>query len=356
MMIEGEECLIICLSTVLLGDIPALKDMTGLSTSVSPACYVRMPCKSCEMVMEDIHRSIHPSYNSITRDPALIRSIYEANCYTTGVPSVAWIRELLKQYGFVRVPEIIRLLGQPSSFNMGNDTMHAIFLGVLKTHFIFVILRLTQVEYSSNVPIPGNVWQLLSSELSKYFGHNKISSCWSFKSAKQFKTRVKAASMKEISQVSPYIFLKLGLINLDPPNTLNPKIITQWRKHVRVFTYWHLHVRVVALIRKHALTVTDVSNLHDMIESLLNYFYEDLPVELITINVHSYIHFCDQIKWLGPMRLVANNCREHIVQMLKPMYKNTSRLHREVSVYQSYLDNIFFKIIDLLKSEDTYSR
>lgn len=355
MTVNDRECLVICIGMFLLADTPALKEMIGLSPSVSSTCYVRMPCKSCEVLIDDLSTSIRPHANCTFRREDTYMTFYRLNNFCTGPPISVGVREMMKEFGILRVSEFIRLPGLMSPHKLGTDTMHTVDLGVLKHHFIHVVTSLTSVQSGCTKDF-GNVWESISRRFRSYCVFNGISSCWKFSSAKEFKSRVKAGSMRELARVSPFIFYVIGLVDLKPSDN---RVATRnrWKKHIRVFNFWVLHVKIADMLHQHTFSVKEVTMLEKAIEKLLEYFFTDFPRDFVTINVHYYIHLVDQIRRMGPMRIAANSPRERIIQQLKPRYKNVATIAKEITIYGMYLDNLLFEALDCLEGRSaTYRR
>ena len=107
--VDGKECLVIGISMLLLGDTPALKAMCGLSTSISATCWVRMPCRTCQVLVEDLPRSITNNFYVPIRELKTYEDFYKYNNYVTGSPMVGWLQEMMRQYGIRKISEFIRL-------------------------------------------------------------------------------------------------------------------------------------------------------------------------------------------------------------------------------------------------------
>jgi hypothetical protein len=345
--IEGRSCLLICLSLLLLGDTPALKGMCGYSTSTSPAFYVRMPCGICEVLMENLSESIIGTSN--TRSLSVLQEFFRCNQRKLGAPVAAWLVEAMKQYGLVRFCPLLGLHNQPSPMQQGIDSMHAVFLGVLKKHFIKLVKVLTEGDGSSKVT-RSTVWRSISKEFSKYCRVNQISAYCNFSSKKEFKLRVLAGSMREFVRVSPDIVRQIGLVPTASPS-LRPGAVYNWTKQVRFFSFWIVHVKIASLIEQHAFTVSEVGMLDRLIQKLLRHFYEDLPERFVTIKLHYYVHFVEQLRSNGSIRLSANNNREHIIQSVKPCFRNTNYKQKECSVFSRYLVGLFFRLRDYMNGK-----
>jgi hypothetical protein len=345
MKIAGKECLVIGLTLLLMGDTPALKGMVGLSPSVSPSCYVRMPCRMCEVLMENLYDAVKDvTKRGASRTLRTLNDFLISNDGATGVPNAVWLREHMKQWGFLRICELIKLHNQPSSDRMGIDTMHAMNLGVLVKHFWRLVKILTRGE-GINRRLCDTVWKVISSEFGNYCRLNKISAFWTFNNKKEFKMRMTAGSMKLFTQVSGYIIKKLGLIT-GAPSSQKLAVVLNWQKQVRAFNYWCLHAKIAAVVDRHTITVADLNRLQWDITDLLDYFVTEFPSKFVTVNVHYYMHFVEQIKSLGPMRICANFSREHLIQKLKPFYSTTNHTHTEISIFRQYTISLFFNVLD----------
>lgn len=354
MVINGETCLVVAFTLLLMGDTPALKGMCGYSPSISKTCYVRMPCRICEVLVDDLYDAmVTEQRRGSIRTVDALTNFYRSNCYKTGRPDVAWLREALKQYGFVRITEFIKLHGQPAPERMGIDTMHSLFLGVLVKLFRLLVRTLTTGIGSTATK--ATVWVLISKEFSNYCRMNKISACWRFSNEKEFKKRMTAGSMREFTRVSVHIIRKLGLIR---NRAVSSAIATtnSWKKHVRFFNHWCVQVRIAEIVGQHVITASDLDTLQVLIGKLLRFIHDDLHPKFATINVHYYLHFVDQIRWLGPMRLFANNSREHLIQNIKPLYCNTNHRHTEISIYRKYRITLFLKVMDYITNNLDWSQ
>lgn len=358
MVVEGKECLIIGITMVLFGDTPALKTMCGLSPSISSVCYVRMPCRTCEVLVEDLSESISANFPLQYRRIETYHLFYRYNNYTTGLPIATWVEEMMKQYGMLRVSEFVRLEGLLSPSKSGTDTLHAVYLGTLKLHFIMVVSKLVTAEYGGAL-VPNSVWDDMSRDLQSYFTTNRISGCWKFSTLKQFKTRVKAGSMRELAKVSAYIFYKLKLVDLMCPTDFDntpSKRKKRLKKQMRLFNFWLLHVSIAQQLDNYSFLPLDLLLLERDIKNLLQYFHDDFPESFVTINVHYYKHIVDQIRCTGPMTIAANHRRERLIRKTKPKYRNINSVSIEGSVYRVYLDELYLDIQDYLNGGAKYQR
>lgn len=357
-MVEGKVCLIICIGMFLLADTLALKAMAGLSPSISSTCYVRMPCRTCEVLMEDLSTSLQRNFTCPLRSIDTYYEFFRYNDYATGTPMSGWLKEMMKQYGILRISEFMRLTGLMSPRKLGTDLLHAVYLGALKHHFIHVVELLTSAEHGCKKTFV-NVWKSISSAFHSYCKKNGISSCWKFSSLKEFKSRVKGGSMRELARVSPFLFRAIRLVDLDPFDD-RPATVNKWKKHIRVFNFWVLHVKIAGQLEHFSITSEDLNALEDAIKHLLQYFHDDFVSghfpKFATINVHYYIHIIDQIRWMGPMRIASNDVRERLIQWLKYRYKNTAATAKEISVYQIYLDSLFFQVQNCVDGDDLMHR
>lgn len=350
MLISGRPVLLICVGLALMADTLALKEMMGLSPSISSTCYVRMPCRSCSVVVDDLQESIHDQYHWEYRTLETFTKFYELNHFKTGPPLVGWVRESMKDHGMNNVSEFVRLNnGILSPHKLGGDTLHMVYLGTMKQHFIQVVTKLTSAPYSNKSIKSTDVWRKLSAAFKRYCSLNRITACWKFASFNQFRMRIKGGSMRELGRASLHILHEIGLVSITPWSDKQGGM-EAWKKHIRIFNFWILHVHIVNLLEKHLLSAEDVCDLELMIKNLLNYFYSDFPKSFVTMNVHHYLHFVDQIKWLGPMRLMANNSREALIPKMKTRFKNTSKVKKEYSVFRCYTDEIYFQIQRYLQS------
>lgn len=351
MTINGHACLVICLTLLLMGDTPALKVMCGMSPSISSTCYVRRPCMICDIEVEHLGESIvDSSLLGSTRSLSLVHSYFRTNGNMTGAPASAWLREMMKQYGFLRVSEFVRLHNQPSSVAMGLDTMHAVLRGALIRHFVKAVKILTTATGSGTLDAP-RAWRAISNEFREYCRKNKISAFWAFKDKKDFKMRMTAGSIREFVRVSSYILCKIGLVP-NMPDSRNTAVRVSWEKRIRCYNYWCLHAKVASMIDQHSISAQEVATLDVLVKRLLSYFHEQFSTKFVTINVHYYFHFANKIKWLGPMRIVANRSREHLIQILKPHYKNTNYKQKEVAVFRKYKIGLFYTVSDILFAGD----
>lgn len=342
MNINGSECLVICLSHVFLGDTPALKTMCGYSPSISATCYVTRPCMVCDVKVEDLRRSIpDASLRGEVRSLQPLLHLYRCNNKLTGAPTAAWIREAMKQLGYVYFPEFLRLTDQPRPDLLSIDSMHAQLKGALLKHFILFIDILTSGDGSKSVT-SHSVWRQISQEFSRYCKDNKISAFTNFASKKQFKLRMTANSMKELSRVAAEILVNLQLVKMSPVTNSATSYRT-WKKHLRAYEYWCIHATVCHILEQHQIAVIELNALESLIPRLLAYFEADFPADFVTINIHYYLHMVDQVRRLGPMRIVSNHSREMLIKSLKPFYRNTNNKQTETSVFNRYRMSLFFK-------------
>lgn len=357
MIVEGKECLVICTTLLMMGDTPALKRTCGYSPSISPACYVRMPCMVCDVLMENLRLSIvDPLLRGKMRDPVILRGLFDSNNKMTGVPKAAWIIEALKQQGFLRFSEWLRTDNQPDPRCLGLDDMHAVFRGALIKHFCVVVDILTDGDAHSR-KTRAWVWRTLSSEFNTYCRDNGISAFWNFSSENEFTKRMSAGSIREFAKVSCAILRKVGLVR-DTAAVQGHAGYANWQKQVRTYNFWSLHCNIALIIEQHSISALELKALDELIRKLLVHFYHELPGSFVTINVHYYTHLVDQIRRLGPARIVANNSREHLIQKIKPYYRNTNHRQTETTVLSRYVVGLFMKVTDYLRDFENimYSR
>lgn len=345
MTIGGSECLVICLTHVFLGDTPALKTMCGYSPSISSTCYVKRPCMVCDVQVEDLRLSIlDASRCGETRGLQLLVNLYRCNNYVTGRPIAAWLREALKELGYVYFPEFLRLTDQPRPDLLAIDSMHAQLKGALMKHFLLLIETLTSGKGGNIVSASSySVWTRLSKEFSRYCRENRISAFCNFSSKKQFQMRMTANSMKELSRVAAEILINLDFVRAFPVNRSSASYQT-WKKHMRAFEHWCIHTRICRILDQHSIVTADLEVLDVLIPQLLSYFANDLSSEFVTINIHYYVHMVDQVRRLGPMRIVSNHSRERLIRKLKPFYRNTNNRQTEASVFNRYRISLYFQI------------
>ena len=338
MTINGRECLIICFVLLLMGDTPALKAMCGYSTSVSSACYVRMPCRCCDILMESLFDSIiDGSTKGVLRSLDVMRDFYRSNGNNTGAPKVSWLQEQMKRHGILRIPELILLHMQPDPIRMGLDFMHSVYLGVLRKHFIKLVKILVQGDVSRKK----SIWREISMHFTKYCRLNNVPAFYNFNTKKEFKLRMTAGSMKEFMRASGHILMSIGIAP-----SRNP--IKQ-----RAFYFWTVHVKIASILNQHCISQSDVGMLDSLVPELLTYFATDFPKKFFTINVHYYVHIVEQVKAIGPLRFVSNFSREALIRMLKPAYRNINTSNKEVSIFKHYFIETIFYVAKCLQSRRT---
>lgn len=314
-----------------MGDTPALKTMIGKSPSISSTCYVKMPCMLCEVLVEDLRLS------GADRSITTVREFLRSNANETGPASTAWLREIMKEKGFLRIPEIVRLHNQPSPSSVSLDTMHILFRGVLVKHFCKLMKKLNAGK---------SEWQSVSQQFSNYCRINQISAFCKFTDKKDFKLRMTAGSMREFTRVSAAILRKLGLVPRDAVTAVN-------RKRLEFYNYWCVHVRVADMLEQRSISTAELRYLELLINKLLDHWRVEFPLKFWTINVHYYRHFVERIRVQGSLRVVANNSREHLIQKLKPFYRNSNNSNRkEVAIHARYRASLFFSIYDLIINRD----
>lgn len=341
-VINGEECLLICPTLLLLGDTPAIKSMCGMSPSSSSACYVKCPCRCCKVLMENLHGSIvDPTLQGELRSVNEISELFQHNNMKTGEPEYAWLKHSLKSLGYLKFSELLRLHGQPSPAKMAIDIMHTMYLGTLKKHFLYVMSVLTCGPgcQASN----RTVWKRMSDQFKMYCKRNKIAAFYNFDSELQFRRRMTAGSMKEFVRVSPYIINNLQLVPLEPD--IDRRV---FQLKLRSFRFWCMHVQISNMVEQHSITEAELRILDSHIKGLLLHFAQDLPNDFVTINVHYYSHIVEQIRNLGPLRLSANFSRENLIQIIKPHYTNSNNKLRECSVYSKYKMEVLCKLESML--------
>lgn len=330
MNVNGQECLVICLTVALMGDTPALKAMIGKSPSISSTCYVKMPCMLCEVLVDDLRLS------APDRTISTVHEFLRSNGNQTGPAQTAWLREVMKEKGFLRIPEIVRLHNQPAPSSVSLDTMHILFRGVLVKHFCKLMKKLNAGKRG---------WRMASKEFANYCRTNQISAFCKFTNKNDFKLRMTAGSMREFTRVSAAIIGKLGLV-VDSGTAVN-------KKRLEYFNYWCVHVRVADMLERHSLSCMELKDLTLLINQLLEHWKAEFPLKFWTINVHYYRHFVEKVKVLGSLRVVANNSREHLIQKLKPFYRNNNNADRkEIAIHSRYRMSLFFCVYDLTVNHD----
>lgn len=285
----------------------------------------------CEVLVEDL------SLSGRDRTISTVQGYFRSNTNKTGPALTAWLRESMKEKGFLRIPEIMRLHNLPSSGAVSLDTMHILFRGVLVRHFCKLMKKLSAGKHQ---------WQMASKEFSCYCRINQISAFCKFTNKNDFKLRMTAGSMREFTRVSAAILLKLGLVEEGSRSAVN-------KRRLEYFNYWCLHVRVADMLERRSLSSGELRNLNVLINQLLEHWRAEFPLKFWTINVHYYRHFVEKIKALGSLRVVANNSREHLIQKLKPFYRNNNNTAgKEMAIHWRYRMSLFFCVYDLIINRD----
>ncbi len=290
--------------------------------------------------MESMYDSVvDESKRGTLRQLSTVVDFYRSNGYRTGYPDVKWLVQTMKRWGFVRITELVRLHGHPSGEKLGVDTMHAVFLGVLIKHFIYLM----DIQTEGMTTVKKNMlWKRISVEFTRYCRLNRISAFCNFSSRKQFKMRMKAASMKSFAEVSCHILAKLlpPTLDRDKPELMRKKRIA--------LVHWVDHVKIAELVDQHVISSGDLQRLDTLVTRLLVYFHDKVAKRFFTINVHYYTHLVQQIRALGPLRLVSNFSREAIIRRIKPHYRNTNFHQKEVSVFGNYMVGTFLSFVEYL--------
>lgn len=343
MTISGTDCLVIGIPFLLLGDIPAVRNMSGCTPSVSRTCYVRRPCRRCDILAHNMHASLtNPALRGMPRSLRSMHEYYITNGQRTGVPVAAWLLERMRRNGYSRIPVFVTLHNQPSPDRLCIDLMHCMWIGCLRRHFTQLVTILSSpgdLIFRAGAWV--SLWKCISDEFAVYCRDNKLRLSSRFSSYAQFKKRIKAAAMKELAIASLGIFKKLGLIgDVAPPE--GSQLLVKWKTRQRALKYWCMHVRISLIAEQHVLSLADVDLLELLISQLLVYFSVTFSENFITINVHSYTHLAEQVRLLGPPRLASNFGRESLIRLLKMSYRNTNFKNKEKSIFQHYTTTLFF--------------
>lgn len=354
-MIEGKPVLLICIPMLLFGDMPVSKGMGGCSQSLNSTCYVPLPCRICDIAMENIVKAaIDPALCGEPRLLSTMMEFYRMNGNKIGVPDNALLRARMRSLGLVKIPVFVQLHNLPSPERLCVDVMHCVFLGVAVEHFMWTV-KLLLAGHPDKQRIKRTFWRRLSEEFKQYCHDNSISAATSFRSKGEFKLRMNAASMKELMRVSPFIFIKLGLISSTPGNESSAYARKKFDKRALAFQFWCVHCRIASIVEQHSISVADVKDLDAMVCSLLEYFAVHLPKSFFTMNVHSYCHIPAQISACGPTRLATNMARESLIRVLKPYYQNTNNKRKESSVLSGHVTSRFFSVMNYLADTDASS-
>jgi hypothetical protein len=246
----------------------------------------------------------------------------------------------MKIFGFAKFSEFLRICGLPGPERMPIDTMHAVFLGALKKHFMRMMKLLVTGDMVNRNSVK-NVWAQLGDEFSSYCRINQIRCSVKFQTRNQFRRFMKAAAMKHFAAVSPFLLLKVFSYRSLASNVGSSKYTA--------FKYWCLHVRVAQYVDKRELTCAELELLRSDIEVLMKYFNSKLGEKFVSINIHYYTHLVNQIKQLGPCKIAANFFRESLIQCLKRFFRNSNFKSTEHGVFQRYVSGLFYLLFDFLE-------
>ena len=303
---DGSRCLVFAYVTHIVGDIPARKRVIGLNKTVN----CDLPCHFCEVKKVEILAKL----KGRDRQDETFRILMDLNNNVVGEISNMG-RDIANAYSISEISEIWRWPGQPSIKSICIDLMHSDYLGTIRDVF----------EYVSSVLRTGVIadefWRRVREEYKAFCDLNKISSFYAFTSFNSWKG-LKAHGIKQFLTVSPFIFMKLGLV---PEND-------EEGKKRDAFNFWCLHAKVSSLLSCHDLTRADVNAIKTDVEKLLTYHKEHL--QTVSMPAHLMLHWGEMMMDNGVPREYWCFANETQLGVFKKYYRNSNNRSVAVSVYQ----------------------
>jgi hypothetical protein len=183
-------------------------------------------------------------------------------------------------------------------------------------------------------------YRKLASDYKKYVDLNKIASFYDFDSFSSWKG-LKAHGIKKFCLVSPFHFLKLGLVK----STSSPKII-------KAFQYWCLLIQLTNILWQHEIPNCYMQRLQEIVSKLLEYHALGESGQSLTPNMHMLLHYTEVIKRAGCPVNYTGFGGEKVNGFLKPKYANTNGRDTAVTVFKRYQTIRVFNLLQHLKGVD----
>ena len=349
MKVQGIDSMVFAFILFIAGDTPGIKRMMGFSSSSTLA---KRPCRICMIRREhlaDVDCELE------IRDPNIMQTFFRRNEFRTGVPSDINLQIELEQLGMKRCPEIGRYLGVGDCRRLVIDGLHFMDRGMNVTFLRYVMMVLSSGPDTPVNLMRDKAWVKASSEFTSYCKTNRIAAFAKFSDENTFDS-LNGASVKEFVQCSPYIFLNIGLVAVEP-SLLTPSAIKAWQEKTTAFVAWCMHVKVAEILNRHTITPDCITMLQSIIPVLQQYWSCNCP-QILHINAHYLRHVVELIRCCGPPRTWSNYTREGYIGRIKPLYKNTNHKHVEESIFNRYIYQVMKEMIAVStgQSESVYKR
>lgn len=332
-LINGIQYFVVALMSNLLGDIPARKEIFGLSSSAN----LQMPCHSCTIKLSDMKNTIIT--NTRSRDnEELIRFI--ANSSKEPGKDASSITTSMNTTGFNFYSLIWTFPGQPKFNSIMIDIMHMYYLGILRDAFE----QLSKMVLSSR--IEGKGWPALSNLYKGYCKVNNIQTYYNFTNFNTWKG-LKAYGIKKFCAVSPFLLIQMKVV---APKTVNESDAA-YRKR-QEFKLWNCLCTTASILAQHTIDRSDLASL----DSLVNYSIQHLLEKAgrhLTLNFHLQIHLIKHIIEHGVPREYWCFPHETMIGKIKGMYRHTNNKNTHTSLLKRYITNVNLHSISSLMSKNT---
>lgn len=317
MTIAGTDYLVFAFIWTCIGDLPARKEMVGLSKSV----VVSSPCPSCTTKLKDFALCAGcPENLAAFRTRKELEDVLRGNKGKVGTLDPT-VRAVAAHIGIDRASETLKWPGSAIPFCAVPDLMHQEYLGAAMAQFQKMCVQF---------PAQKHFWVELSRIFHAYTLRNRLHVFTKFDNMQRFKG-IKSYGMRIFTQASPYILDMVKSVNIT--DRFNDE-----------YHFWCVRVRITSILTSHRILASEIKEVMSLISEILSWYARAHP-EMVTLNVHLVHHMITYLQEFGPLRDHWCFVFEAGIGVLKTLYNNTNNTKVSWSVYRRALLIIGMELI-----------
>lgn len=331
-IINEKQFLVVAFLSNILGDIPARKEIFGLSSSAN----LQMPCHVCTIKLPEMRNQA--ILTSRGRDDGALNRFIANPTYSPGKDQSS-ITPSMNTTGFNFYSHIWKFPGQPRFTSIMIDIMHMYYLGILRDAFE-VLSKLLLSNRSED-----RSWQRLSKLYLGYCKLNNIQSYYNFTNFNTWKG-LKAYGIKKFCAVSPFLLLQMDLVSKKTNNESDPAY-----KKRQEFKLWNSLCLTASILAQHTISRSDLETVKALIEYSLHHLKEKSERQF-TLNFHLQIHMFQHIIEHGVPREYWCFPHETMIGKIKGMYRHTNNKSTHTSLLKRYMGNINISSITAMMASE----
>ena len=318
---RGQSFLVIGILWMILGDVPARKEIVGMSkSSINSRC-----CHVCEVELDQfVHvTSANEVPTEKLRCPSFFAGLLQQNSGIVG--KIIGNDAIAMLNGIDRVSEMLKWPGCNIPQNITIDIMHMLYLGEVGHiwHRISVILSRGN----------RNFWEKIASEYKQYCSQNHIDSFYNFKNIKEWKG-LRGSGIKHFTEVIVYILYKLNYA----PERNDPIY--------KDFQYFCFYIFICQKLSAHKITAQCFDKLEFYIKKLLIYMGSQEQNGKIKLNAHFLVHCIPHIKAFGNLRDHWSFVFEFQNGIFKKLFRTSNNVQVSYSVYDRFLSLSLLELVN----------